>query len=289
MLRGHYDRRKRVPYEKLTWIPELPVVVITPEVLERFDVGVATDVESHWHNSIEVIYTNESSSRVVVNGTCHSLQPHELFIINSQHVHRFPEVSPSFTGCTMQIEYQFAKKVLPDLDEVIFEVAPDSQEYVLPIFQEVVKLYLEDERANADIIIALAHAFILSLMRRCATYRTHQVRKAVRDNQILLQVLTYLDSCYTDEVNIGSIAERCSISYAYLARIFKDNLGMSAKQYLTNRRYERGRFLLETTDDSVTDIALTAGFPSTSAFIRTFKRLTGKTPDAFRRAHKDVV
>ena len=289
MLRGHYNQHKRVPYEKLTWISELPVVVITPEVLERYDVGATTDVESHWHNSIEVIYTNESSSRVVVNGACHSLQPHELFVINSQHVHRFPEVSPSFTGCTMQSEYQFAKKVLPDLDELIFEVAPDSQEYVLPIFQEVVKLYLEDERANADIIIALVRAFLLSLMRRCATNRTHEVRKAVRDNQVLLQVLTYLDSCYTDEVNIGSIAERCSISYAYLARLFKDNLGMSAKQYLTNRRYERGRFLLATTDDSVTDIALAAGFPSASAFIREFKRRNGNTPDASRRALTEAV
>ena len=263
--------------------------MITPDILERYDVGAATDVESHWHNSIEVLYTNESSSQVVVNGIRHSLRPHELFIINSQHVHCYPEVSPSFTGCAMQIEYQFAKDVLPDLDEVVFEIAPASQGYVLPIFQEVVKLYLENERANADVIIALLRALLLSLMKRCATYRTYEVRKAVRDNQILLQVLSYLDACYTDEVNIGSIAERCSISYAYLARIFKDNLGMSAKQYLTNRRYERGRFLLETTDDSVTDIALASGFPSASAFIREFKRRTGSTPEAFRHATKDVV
>lgn len=289
MLRGHYNQHKRVPYEKLDWVPELPIFVITPAILENYGVEKVADVESHWHNSIEVLYTNESSSCVVVNGVRHDLHPHELFVINSQHVHSFPEVRCDYTGCTMQIEYQFAKEVLPDLDEVVFEVSPASQGYLLPIFQEVVRLYLEDERSNAEILLALMRALLLSLMKRTATYRTHKVRKAVRDNQVLLQVLGHLDACYQEDININQLANRCNISYAYLARLFKTNLGMSAKQYLTARRYERGRFLLETTDDSVTDIALAVGFPSASAFIREFKRRCGSTPEVFRRGLRDAV
>lgn len=289
MLRGRCNVRKRIPYEKLAWVPELPVFVITPDILERYDVDEEADVEQHWHNSIELLYTNESSSVVVVNGVKHKLHPQQLFVINSQHVHCFPEVSADFTGCSMQIQYQFAKEVLPDLDEMTFAVTPQSQGYVLPIFQEMVKLYLEDERANADVIVALARAFLLSLMKRCASRRTCEARKAVRDNQILLQVLSYLDSCYMDDVNIGQLAEHCNISYAYLARLFKESLGVSAKQYLTDRRYDRGHFLLATTDDSVSDIALAVGFPSASAFIREFKRRTGSTPNAFRHALLQTV
>lgn len=82
----------------------------------------------------------------------------------------------------------------------------------LPIFQEVVRLYLEDERSNAEILLALMRALLLSLMKRTATYRTRKVHKAVRDNQVLLHVLGYLDACYQENININQLADRCNIT-----------------------------------------------------------------------------
>ena len=60
--------------------------------------------------------------------------------------------------------------------------------------------------------------------------------------------------------------------------------GTSYQFLLDEARYARARFLLDETDLSVAAIAERLGFADTSNFARTFRRLAGVTPVAFRRA-----
>jgi transcriptional regulator GlxA family with amidase domain len=52
------------------------------------------------------------------------------------------------------------------------------------------------------------------------------------------------------------------------------------------RRVELAAGLIERTDRSLTDIALAVGFADHSHFTRTFARMKGETPGAYRRRHR---
>ena len=51
-------------------------------------------------------------------------------------------------------------------------------------------------------------------------------------------------------------------------------------------RMQVAKKLLETTDSSITDIALHCGFNSNSYFTKLFHRSFGKTPNAYRKERK---
>jgi len=68
-----------------------------------------------------------------------------------------------------------------------------------------------------------------------------------------------------------------------LERSFRRVLGRSVLSYINAHRIERAKRLLEESDLRVSDIARTCGFQSRVNFHRVFARITGQSPEQFRR------
>ena len=58
---------------------------------------------------------------------------------------------------------------------------------------------------------------------------------------------------------------------------------MSINEYIDCVRIERAKILLETTQESVADIATALHYCSSSYFSDTFRRITGKLPTEYRK------
>jgi AraC family transcriptional regulator len=89
-----------------------------------------------------------------------------------------------------------------------------------------------------------------------------------------------------DRVDAGStlatLAARAGWSPFHLHRAFRAMVGETPKQYTLRLRLERAAVRLVSSDDSVLDIALDAGFQSHEVFTRAFGRHFGRTPIAYR-------
>ncbi|MDI4654967.1 helix-turn-helix transcriptional regulator [Xanthobacter autotrophicus] len=84
-------------------------------------------------------------------------------------------------------------------------------------------------------------------------------------------------------VLIGDIASACDVSRSYFIRAFRQATGTTPYQWLLARRVERARALLTRSGLSLADVAIQCGFSDQSHMTRTFARLTGSTPGAWRR------
>lgn len=91
-------------------------------------------------------------------------------------------------------------------------------------------------------------------------------------------VRTYLFQPLTLE-ELASLSNR---SLATFKRDFQKHYQASPRQWINRQRLLHARLLLQTTDQSVTDIALACGFESASHFIRIFRRQFGSTPQTIR-------
>lgn len=98
--------------------------------------------------------------------------------------------------------------------------------------------------------------------------------------------LNYIDANYDKPINLTDIARSCHLSVSRLAHIFKEQMGITVIDYLTNVRIQRAKQLLLATDQNCTEICFQVGYNNQSYFTRTFKELVGMTPREFRDNNK---
>lgn len=107
----------------------------------------------------------------------------------------------------------------------------------------------------------------------------------VRD-PVIGQALALLHKEPAHPWTISDLARRVGLSRTRLAERFRNFLGESPMAYLAKWRLKVGAEILESTDDSVAEVASAVGYASESAFNRAFKREFDCPPAQFRRKHK---
>jgi transcriptional regulator GlxA family with amidase domain len=91
------------------------------------------------------------------------------------------------------------------------------------------------------------------------------------------------------ELTLDDLATQAGLSTRTLNRRFREQTGTTPLQWLHRVRIHQAQCLLETTAHPVDRIAGQVGFGSPTAFRDRFKRLTGTSPQAYRRAFQSAV
>ena len=100
----------------------------------------------------------------------------------------------------------------------------------------------------------------------------------------LRRVRDRIDREYAQPLDVEALARGAHMSAGHFSREFKLAYGESPYGYLMTRRIERAMALLRRGDMSVTEICFEVGFGSLGTFSRTFTRVLGMTPTAYREA-----
>jgi AraC-like DNA-binding protein len=103
---------------------------------------------------------------------------------------------------------------------------------------------------------------------------------------IIGQALALLHKEPAHPWTIANLARRIGLSRTRLAERFRDFLGESPMAYLAQWRLKLGAEILQSTDDSVAEVAAAVGYGSEAAFNRAFKRKFDYPPAQFRRKRK---
>ena len=98
----------------------------------------------------------------------------------------------------------------------------------------------------------------------------------------MLRARDAMDRSYAQPLDVPTLALVASVSEAHFIRTFRATFGETPHRYLQRRRVERAMFLLRATEREVTDICLDVGFSSLGTFSRTFRRIVGEPPTAYR-------
>ena len=104
-----------------------------------------------------------------------------------------------------------------------------------------------------------------------------------RDNDIVTDIIQFIQENYFNELNNESVAAAVSISTSYASRLFKLVTGKTIHNYITDYRMAVVKEQLVSTSKSVQQICFSAGFSDYPHFLKLFKRLNGKTPTEYRK------
>lgn len=86
-----------------------------------------------------------------------------------------------------------------------------------------------------------------------------------------------------DRLTLSLLAEEAGMSRYHFLRTFRGLMGMTPYQYILRIRMNRAAVRLRTSNESISSVALEAGFNDLSTFNRRFRRLMGVTPGTYRK------
>lgn len=85
-------------------------------------------------------------------------------------------------------------------------------------------------------------------------------------------------------ITLESISSTVYLSPCYLSHLFKEKTGTNFMDYVIERRIEKAKLLLTTTNEKIESIALETGYDNANSFRRLFKKRTGVSPSQYRFA-----
>jgi two-component system, response regulator YesN len=99
---------------------------------------------------------------------------------------------------------------------------------------------------------------------------------------IIPTVLEYLNNNYSADISLNDAAKSVNLSYHYFSKIFKDEIGKSFTDYLTELRIEKSMKLLVNPNTSIKEICQKIGYNDPNYYTKAFKKITGMTPTEYR-------
>jgi DNA-binding response OmpR family regulator len=97
------------------------------------------------------------------------------------------------------------------------------------------------------------------------------------------RVLDHISAHFDDDLTVERLAQMAEISASHFAHLFRAEVGLSVRSYLTRVRVAIVQDLLASSDDKLDAIAARVGFADRFHLCRVFQRVTGRRPGAFRR------
>jgi AraC-like DNA-binding protein len=97
----------------------------------------------------------------------------------------------------------------------------------------------------------------------------------------------FIEEYSGEELSLRKVAKTANISANHLSEKFKQVTGVNFVDYIALTRFEKACHLLLNSNRRISEIAFAVGFQSLSQFNRVFKKLSGKSPSAYRAASRE--
>lgn len=88
----------------------------------------------------------------------------------------------------------------------------------------------------------------------------------------------FMNTYFTENITVEEVASHVGLHRSYFSRMFASTIGKSPKAYLQMKRMEKSVIMLKENKYSITEIALTLGYPNLYSFTRAFKNYYGVSP-----------
>ena len=278
----------------------------------------AFHIPVHWHDELEVIYIKKGRITIFIQEKVFHAVPGDLFFVNTGELHFMESDDMTVEYYTLLFPLEFLsfqteddlerevllplrqKKLLfpswiEELNEGLDEetgntrkkdivksgVEPKSKKSaIIKKIKEIIWVNEEKDRAyqlrTRILWLEVMEFFIKENAFKQASY--------VNRGGIQRELITFIQKHYTEKITLGMLAQEFHLSEKYISWYFKEHFSIRFMQYVLHLRMTRAKDLLTTTELSITEVALSCGYPSVNLFIRNFKEMYGVTPLQYRKS-----
>lgn len=265
-------------------------LVILP--LEQDDTG------SHDHHFFELVYVTDGSAMHTLDGVSGRLTAGDYFIVDYGSRHSYsssegfklinclflPEVIDdtlkdcrSFDALVRGCLIRYNKLYLGQSSAN--RILHDQDGSILALLLGMRKEYEEKRTGYTEIFRCRLREIMILTMRRIARQNT----EGMPPSTVVLEAIRYLDTHYREQNVLGRFCEEQHYSRQYISRRFRQETGLTAREYLQKVRVERSCELLSGSDMRIFEIAQAVGYEDMKFFHQVFRRYVKMPPGEYRK------
>ena len=206
-----------------------------------------------------------------LNGTRHAIHPGDATVVppGVRMVYRY-------SGPSEHVYFHFKPEATGKAQEVPM---------ILPLGTSYEWM---DRRARSAIIRArtdpaFVTATLWSLLWETADLWSGQMgSQSSRYHPIVTMAIQHIEQRLSSALSVSLLCREVGVSYGYLTRLFRNELGTSVSEYVRSRRAEQATHLLTSTNIPIKSIARSIGVPRLSQFNRLMHEQKGSGPRKLR-------
>lgn len=247
----------------------------------------------HWHSYVEILYFTEGSAIVQLNNEYFEVNAGQIILVDAFDIH-------SLKGKNKHIV------LLIDLEKMSHLEKNQSNLFSMTSLEKWIgkkeneKEILENTAKNIRNILQAYEnktmgyplkitASLYDIFSELLEYKTNSGFTAPSDlslrkqNLQKLQILfEYINQNYAAPITLKDASQILGFSPSYFCRFFKSSMGKPFFEYLNHYRCAKAEILLNTSDKTITEVALETGFSSVSYFNKVYKKTKGYAPSKER-------
>ena len=243
---------------------------------------------NHEHTSCEIMYVLMGTLEITVEDTIYNINGNTLVLIKSRQRHKVKMTSTDGYRryIAMINPWELRKQLVrPDLFALLTDISEKGIVVVRDVpqfcelFSEMTEIFEKGTNLYKELSVALAIVSVFYEQTRNKKERKPENSK----QQFIKQIREYIEKHYADNIKISDIAKEKFISTGYLTHSFKEETGMSPREYLSHIRCTRAYELIKHTAMKFSAISAVTGFSCANDMSRKIREYYGLTPTVIRR------
>ena len=259
-------------------------------------------LHAHWY--LEFVYVLEGRATHTWNEETHILETGNYFVVGHLSQHAYSAITqnfkimnvlfhPVFFGPSLAGAKTFCEVLESsafNLDTNLFLEKPTPHVYrdyngtIRQLLLQMDGEYRNKEPGYLEMIRAQFTQVLLYAMR--SIYGGFYTKG---QTDAFSGVLRYIHCNYMHPITLEDLCTIVNYSVPHMSKKFKTAVGMSFSEYLRQLRIQTSQRLLLNSGKSIDRIMEEVGYQDKKSFYAAFRKLSETTPDAYRRAHRQVT
>lgn len=232
-------------------------------------------VNSHLHEYSEILYVDKGCADITIQNKPCTIPEKHLVFIPPNYVHQL-NCTNAVTVCAV-FSNDFIPLFFSRLGNRFLECSPIDFSDKLHLIENI---HLSD--ADDCLLISGKLYLICDEVIKKSCFSSSQPM----DSTLYQKIISYLQNHYSENITLKKLAKKFGYNEKYLSSNIHTLTGIHFTKLLAVYRINCAKQLLNNTDISISEAALSSGFSAINTFNRVFKNIVGITPTEYRNGVK---